>query len=784
MSFEIFLVLSILFIALVLFLTGWVRMDIVALLVVGVLATTGLVSPQEALSGFSNPAVVTTWAMFILSAGLYQTGVARVIGRYMTKMAGESEVRMIVTIMLSSGALSAFMNNIGVAALMLPVVMDMARSKGVSPSRLLMPLAFGAMLGGLVTLIGTPPNLLISFALEDAGHKAFKLFDYTPIGVAVLLSGIAFIALVGRHFLPRRDALAEAGREHEKKITTSFAIQERAFMLSVGPASALAGKTLAESRLRAGLGLNVLSVIRGGTKLLDPGPDTILRVHDKLHVQGRIEALKAMKHWEVMLPQEMGMDAHKLLQNDLKIFEATLHEKSSLPGKRLQDTDFRKRLGINVLAVIKSTGTEFNMLHDRLIDKKDILLLQGPEDRLEVLKKEEQIANIKTVEADVLISKYKLQDIIFIMQVSDDAALFERAISESQIGSAFGLTVLGTFQQNSTLQPYFPGTEIHTGDRLLVKGNVEDLPLLQGLKELIILDETLPEIRSLESDEIQMAETVLAPRSLIAGRTLREINFRKKYGVTVLAIWREGRAHRTNIHNLPLRFGDSLLLYGRRDLLELMAEDADFIMLTEMVKQPRRTGKALTSVFIMVGILSSVILGLLPIAIAAVIGIALMVLSGCIRMEEAYRAIDWRAVFLIAGMLPMGIAMHQSGAATMIAGIVIDTLGQFGPWGIIAGLYLMTTIFTIAIQPAAMVVIMSPIALEAAANFNISPQTVMMAVAIPAAAVFISPVSHAVYLLVMSPGGYRFTDYVKVGLPLTLVVMAVSMLLLPIIWPL
>ncbi len=783
MSLDIILVLAILLASLVLFITAWVRMDIVALLVVGTLAVTGLTSPQEALSGFSNPAVVTVWAMFILSAALYQTGVARIIGRHMTKLAGHNEARMIIVIMLSAGSLSAFMNNIGVAALLLPVVMDMARAKGVSPSRLLMPLAFGSMLGGLVTLIGTPPNLLISFALEDAGHDPFGLLDFTPIGLSVLLTGVAFIAFVGRHFLPKRDALGEAGREHEKRISSSYAIQERAFMLFVKPSSALVGKTLAESRLRAGLGLNVLSVSRKGSTLLDPGPDTILQGNDKLHVQGRIEALKAMKHWEVIEPKDIGLDARNLLHDDLQIFEVSLHEKSSLPGKRLQDTDFRKRLGINVLAVSRATGTERNMLHDLMLFKNDTLLLQGPPDRLEVLKKEEEIASIKLVDADTLISKYQLHNILFVMQVSDDAALFERAITESQIGSAFGLTVLGTFQEDYKLQPYFPGTEIHKNDRLLVKGNIDDLPLLQGLKELDILEETVPEIRKLESDEVQMAETVLAPRSLLAGKTLREINFRKKYGITVLAIWREGRAHRTDIHNLPLRFGDSLLLYGRRDRLTLMADESDFIMLTEMVKQPQRTGKALTSALIMAGILFSVILGLLPLAIAAVTGVALMVLSGCIRMEEAYRAIDWRAVFLIAGMLPLGIAMQKSGAASMIAGLVINTLGEFGPWGIIAGLYLMTTIFTVAIQPAAMVVIMSPIALEAATSFNISPQTVMMAVAIPAAAVFISPVSHAVHLLVMSPGGYRFIDYVKVGLPLTLVVMAVSMVLLPIFWP-
>ncbi|MDR4987598.1 MAG: SLC13 family permease [Bacteroidales bacterium] len=770
--------------ALVLFFTGWIRMDIVALLVMGALAFSGLITPQEALSGFSNQAVVTVWAMFIISAALYQTGVARIIGKQMIRIAGTGEIRLIIMIMLATGVMSAFMNNIGVAALMLPVVMDIARAKGVSPSRLLMPLAFGSLLGGLTTLIGTPPNLLISYALDDAGLRPFGLFDYSPVGFGALFAGILFMVLVGRHFLPKRDALSETGKQEEKRLSSSYALQERTFLLHVKPSSRLAGKTLAESRLRAGLGLNLLSIIRGGTTLLDPGADTTIQSNDKLHVQGRKEAIQAMQHWKVLLPDQTGLDNRKLLQQKLHIFEARLAEKSTLEGKRLQDTDFRKRLGINVLAVKRAGTIERNMLHDLILQQDDAILMQGPEERMELLRKEGIIDHIRPLDTDELISAYQLHEVLFIMEVTDDAALFERAVSESQIGSAFGLTVLGTFGQQDELQPYIPGTGIREGDRLLVKGNIDDLPLLQGLKELNVLDEEVPEVQSLESDEVQMAEVVLAPRSLLAGKTLREINFRQKYGLTVLAIWREGRAYRTNLHNMPLRFGEALLLYGKKEKLEIIGSEPDFIMLTEMASRPLRTGKALTSALVMAAILIPVLLGLVPLAIAAVIGIALMVLTGCLRMEEAYRAIEWRAVFLIAGMLPLGIAMQETGAAAMLAEGVVNVFGRFGPWGVIGGLYLLTAISTIAIHPAALVVIMSPIALEAAESFSISPHTLMMAIAIAAAACFMSPLSHPANLLVMGPGGYRFVDYIKVGLPLTLVVMLVSMLLLPIFWPL
>ncbi len=781
---EIILVFSILGAAILLFFTGWLRMDIVALLVLVVLAFTGLITPYEALDGFSNPAVVTVWAMFILSAALYQTGVAKIIGRYVLHISGTGEGSLIALIMLSSGLLSAFMNNIGVAALMLPVVMDMARSKGIPPSRLLLPLAYGTMLGGLTTLIGTPPNLLISYALENSGHRPFMLFDYTPIGFAALLAGTLFMTLIGRHLLPKRDAISETKKHQALKSAASYDLQKRSFLLKVNPASSLNGKTLAESRLRAGLGLNVLSVSRRTGTILDPGPNTKIEGNDKLHVQGNIEALKAMKHWEIMLPSEPGTEVRKWLTNDLQIAEVSLSKQSTLPGKRLQDTDFRKRLGVNVLAVKRKEGIEKTMLHDLIIREDDILLLQGPRKRLDILESEGEITAIKKTTAELLTDTYLLHDDLFVMDIGDDAKLFEKSVAESQIGSAFGLTAIGIFDPENKLKPYAPGSSVEPGDRLLVKGNVHDLPLLQGLKELELIEEKVPEIQQLESDEVQMAEVILAPRSLLAGKTLREINFRQKYGLTVLAIWREGHAHRINLHNMPLQFGEALLLYGRRDKLELINSEPDFILLTEMDATPLRTDKALNAALVMAAILIPVLFGVVPLAIAAVAGIALMVLTGCLKMEEAYRAIEWRSVFLIAGMLPLGTAMQQTGAASLMANGVMSVFGPFGPWAMIAGLYLLTATLTIAIHPAALVVIMSPVALEASASLGISPQTTMMAIAIAAAAVFMSPVSHAANLLVMGPGGYRFSDYIKLGLPMTLIVMAVAMLLLPVIWPL
>lgn len=784
MSLDIILVFAILGMALFLFFSGLVRMDVVALLVLGTLAITGLVSPAEALAGFSNPAVITVWAMFILSASLYQTGVARILGRHVLRLAGKSETGLVVTIMLTSGFLSAFMNNIGVAALMLPVVMDIARSTQTPPSRLLMPLAYGCLLGGLTTLIGTPPNLLVSYALEDGGHRGFQLFDYSPVGIGAVIAGITFVALVGRHFLPRRDNIRDTRRESRQALEASYALEERTFLVKVRKGSGLSGRTLAECRLRAALGINVLWIKRaGGGTIMDPGPDTLLREGDKLFVQGRREALQAISEWKVILPEQGGIDTRKLLGYRLNVCEAKLTENSGLLNRELGQEEMQRHLKVNVLAIRKSDRSIRPPFSKAVIDPGDLLLLQGQPDALSSLEQEEKIMDKREVEGRELIEVFRLHEELFIMEITGDSELFDKASEKTQLGGAFGLSVLGIIRSGDHIHIPEPGESFLPGDRLLVQGSIENLELLRGLMDVELLSEKTPGSETLESEDVQMAEVVLAPRSLMAGKTLKEINFRKKYGLTVLAIWREGRAYRTNLHNYSLRFGEALLVYGKREKIDMLSSESDLILLTESTQPVFRTHKALTSALIMGGLLIPVLLGFIPLAISAVIGVAMMVLTGCLKMEEAYRAIEWRSVFLIAGLLPLGAAMQQTGAAALIAGSVVNTLGDFGPWGIIVGLYVLTSLGTLAIPPAALVVIMSPIALQAAETYHISPHSLMMAIAMAAAASFLSPVSHPANLLVMGPGGYRFSDYLKMGLPLALIVMVTVLLLLPVFWP-
>ncbi len=323
---------------------------------------------------------------------------------------------------------------------------------------------------------------------------------------------------------------------------------------------------------------------------------------------------------------------------------------------------------------------------------------------------------------------------------------------------------------------------IEAGDRLLVEGSPDDIETLRGLRGLIVDTERPIDMDMLESGRVGMAGVVLSPTSTLDGKTLRQLHFRDKYGLSVLAIWRGGTPHRSNLRNFPLKFGDALLLHGPRDRLRVLGSEPDFLVLTQEAQEEPRISKAPVAALIMAAVLVPVIVGWIPIAIAAVIGATAMVLTRCLTMEEAYRYIEWRAVFLIAGMLPLGIAMEQSGTAAFIAGQVVDLVGQAGTAAVITALFALTAATSQIMPNAAVTVLMAPIAINTAADLGISAHALAMVIAISASASFLSPVAHPANSLVMGPGGYKFSDYLRVGLPLTAVVLIVTLILLPIIW--
>ena len=781
---DIAIVLSLLAVAVVFLVTEWIPMEVTALLSLGAVALIGLVSPVEALSGFSNPAVVTVWAVFILSGGLTRTGVANVIGHFVLRLAGNSESRMIVVIMTTAGVMSAIMNNVAVAALMLPVVMDIARHTARPPSRLLMPLAYGSLLGGLTTQIGTPPNILVSDALRDAGLRAFTFFDFTPVGLIVMFTGIAFMTFIGRHLLPQRDVVKDSSGAKKVDWQTQYDLQERLFHIRVPADSILINKTLAQIRLSSVLGWNVIGITRSDRTMLAPGPADTLRADDRLTVEGRIENLSELKNWHQLNVEEGGIDLQEPYSDDIKIAEVSLPGNSRFAGSTLNSIGFRGLFGVNVLAIRRNDSIKRTNLQDEPLLRGDMLLIAGSDERLAEFKNTPGFDQFRYVARSELTEVYNLHERLMVMGVPPDSALVGKSLKESRLGDTLGSRVLGILRGKNPIIMPEPQEILQADDRLVVEGRLSDFEILRGIEELVIERRTQPAMETLVSGNVGLVEAILSPHTTLVGKTLRQINFREKYGLNVLALWRKGQAHRSNLRDLDLQFGDALLLLGPRQKLQLLGREPDFIVLTETAQEELRREKMKISLLIMGGILLPVILGWVPIYIAAVVGAALMVLFGCLTMEEAYRQIEWKAVFLIAGMLPLGTALDQTGAARLIAEGVVALVGPFGPKAVMFGMVALTFIATCFVPTAALVVLMAPIALNTATNMGLSPYAFMMAVAMAASASFTTPISHPANILVMGPGGYRFADYLKVGGLLTLVILVVLMVALPVFWPL
>ncbi|MCH7228868.1 SLC13 family permease [Haloferula sp. A504] len=771
---EIIAVLLILAVSLVLFVTEKLRMDVVALLVLGTLGVSGLVTLEEALAGFSNPAVVTVWAMFILSAGLSATGVADFIGQRVLRLAGKGEVRMILVIMLTTGVLSAFMNNIGVAALMLPVVMDIARRTGTPPSRLLMPMAYSSLLGGLTTLIGTPPNLVASTALRQAGLEGFELFEFAPIGVPALVGGALFIALVGRHLLPAKMPEGMGGEAAKAGLQFAYGLEERRFGLRIGEGSPLHGRKLRGSGLSATLGLTVLSVRRGHETFGDLGPDFVLESGDILSAQGRIDEFREFLGWQA-LEMASGDEILQVLSSEkLAVVNATVAPRSELVGLTVEEAGFRARFGAHIVAVRRPGKVIRDDLSKVPLKAGDVLTLDGPREPLGKLGGSEAFSEVQMVSQEHLSDIYPDSDSLIELMLPPDSRLAGMTVARSGLGETLGLRIIGIARRGGSI--LFPDADevFEPGDQLLVLGKPEGLELMRAIQSLELLEDdgeggSMEELGETEG----IAEVTFSPRSTLPGRTPKELDFRQRYGLQVLSIWRRGRSWRSHLRHMPLEFGDALLLRGPREQVEKLADDPDFVVLTRMAygDQARaEPGKAVLSAVLMLAVVGLVLAGVLPIAIAAVAGAAVMLATRCLTMEDAYRAIDWKSVFLIAGMIPLGTAMESSGAAHWIAGGVSGAMEPLGLWGILLGIYLLTAAATTIVPTTALVLIMAPIAIGTSAEMGIDPKLLMMGVAMAASASFTSPISHPANVLVMGPGGYRFVDYVKMGVVLALVV--------------
>jgi di/tricarboxylate transporter len=789
MTYEMVLVLAILAVAVFFLITEWLPMEVVALLVLSSIAITGLVKPVSALSGFSNPAVITVWAVFILSGGLTRTGVANIIGRLVLRLSGRREASIIAVVMLAGGIMSAFMNNVAVAALLLPVVMDIARQTGNAPSRLMMPLAYGTLLGGLTTKIGTPPNLLVSEFLRENNLESFGLFDFTPVGVIVMLAGIGFMVLIGRHLLPRRNIADEYSNAAQAQHKKEYFLKEQMFSLLVPPGTTIQGKSLAETRLGTLFGLNVVAIKRKDRTILAPSPSEILHQGDALTVEGSSEQVDRLKsfieNWHKLKFEKVD-DAHDLnLPKAAQVAEIRLSSNSFLVDKTLRDFGFRSQFEINVLAIKRSSEVMIKNVKDIVLKADDILLIQGAEGALEKVKLDDRFEDYRFCTPDRLIDVYKLHESLMTVTLPEGAIIEGKTLEESRLGLALGIRVLSITRGGTTISTPGPRDKLLSGDILLLKGSAEALSILKNLSELKVDSQKPIDIEELEAEDVGMIEAILHPHSKIAGQSLRKLRFREKYGLNVLSIWRKGQAHRQEfLADMALEVGDAMLLYGPREKFSLLGSEPDFLVLTESVQEIPNYKKAKISILIMLCAVLPAVLNLIPIYISTLIGASLMVITGCLTMTEAHRSVEWKGIILIAGMLPLGAALDGTGTAQYLANLVVSAVGAYGPLAVMGGLMALTFLATCVIPTAALVVLLGPIVLNTAAGMGVSQHAMIMAVAVSASASFMTPISHPANIMVMGPGGYKFSDYLKAGVPLTVMILVLVMVILPIFWPL
>jgi len=783
MSFDMLVVTLILVLTLILLVTEWLRVDLLALFVLSALALTGVVSSEKLFFGFSNHAVITIWAMYILSDGLVRTGSTEPISRMIIRLSGNIESRAIIVIMLTSGFLSAFMNNIGVAALMLPVVVEFTRRTEILPSRLLMPLAFGCLLGGLITMIGTPPNLLVSEFMHHQGLNSFGMFDYAPVGILVLILGTLFMAFIGRHLLPNNPPILDTSYHTQKELVSQYGLQERTFVMSLKPGSVLVGKRLQETQLNTAAGLIVVCLIRNGQANFQPMGTTILGANDRLMVQGKLERFNAFKAWSELIIERESTVLNELVNEKVSLSEIEISRDSLLIDNTLDYHTLYRRFGVNVLAIRRASmlrRTKLSSLHLRAGDK---LLIQGDIEAIESLSRSSEFVNLQPLSQNQMEEIYHLKERLFVLRIPADSAIAGQSLGSSRIGDAFDFRILGIFRDgNIELMPA-PDYELADRDLLLVQGLPQHLEVLRGLQELKIENSTANPVQIVNSDEIALMELALAPRSDYAGQLVADIEFKEKYGVQLLAIWCKNEVHRTDFNDVELQNGDAVVVMGTKEKLKILYEDKNFIPLTKIAFEDFDSSKAKIATSIMALVVIFGISGYVPFSICALFGAALMVATNCLTMDNAYKSIDWRVVFLIAGMLPLGSALQETGLTDVLAQQLTTVSNSLGFYGILFSLFFLTSIMTLFIPTAALVVVIAPIAYDLALKLGLSPEPLIMTVAVAASASLASPIAHPANILVMVPGGYRFIDYVKVGFPLTFLVFLIAAIIIPLIWP-
>ncbi len=615
-----------------LFLWGRLRHDVVALAALMACVVTGLVPAADAFAGFGHPAVITVACVLVLSYGLQQSGaVDRLARNILPRNAGR--IATLGALMGLGALLSGFMNNVGAMALLMPIAMQVSGRLDLTPGQVLMPLAFGTILGGMTTLVGTPPNLIVSGFRADAGLAHFGMFDFAPVGVSVAVLGVIFVVVIGWRLVPARKASGTEGFE-----TGAYLTEVRV------PAKAKAiGMTLRQIETdMSGADAQIVGLIRNEVKMIAPHGGRRLREGDILMLEADVEGLAEA----------------------LSAFGIKLEEQGSSSG--------RGEAG----------------------DKGATSKAEDAADRGKAAKSAGKDKDSKDEKND------KDED--------------------------------------------------------------------EGRRE----------------DDIVLRELAVLPGSSIVGRSASDMHLRSRYGLNLLAVAREGRRPRARLRTLKIKSGDLLLMQGPADVLADFANDTGCVPLGERDLRIPDARMAVLSTAIMGGAIALVTFGVLPAAAAFALGVLASMVLRTVPPREVYTAIDWPVIVLLAALIPVAGAMEQTGAADVLARVLVDSVAQGNAIAALGVILVVTMFLSDVMNNAATAAVMCPIALGIAATLGVNPDSFLMAVAIGASCAFLTPIGHQNNTLILGPGGFRFSDYWRLGLPLEVLVVAVSLPLLLIVWPL
>jgi di/tricarboxylate transporter len=634
------MIFAILALTMGLFLWGRLRHDVVALAALMATVVTGLVPAADAFAGFGHPAVITVACILVLSHGLQQSGAIDGVARnILPRDAGR--IATLGALMGVGALLSGFMNNVGAMALLMPIAIQASARLDMTPGQVLMPLAFGTILGGMTTLVGTPPNLIVSGFRADAGLGQFGMFDFTPVGLSVALAGLVFVTLLGWRLVPARKASTGAGFE-----TGAYLTEVR-----VPAKSKAVGLTLRqiESQLE-GAEAQIVALIRNEVKMNAPHGGRRIKAEDILMLEADVDGLsEALSAFGIKLEQQ-GASSDKDQKDEAKA-----------PSS----------------AEVKAAGAKLDPVTAKAILDEEVSEAEDPEADPEV--EEEEIR--------------RDEDIV--------------------------------------------------------------------LRELAVL-----------------------PASIIVGRSARELRLRSRFGLNLLAVAREGRRPRERLRTLKLKSGDLLLMQGPAEVLSDFANESGCVPLGERELKIPDTRMAIMSMAIMGGAIALVTFGLLPAAAAFALGVLASMVLRTVPPREVYTAIDWPVVVLLAALIPVAGAMEQTGAAGVMAQFLVETVAQGNAIAALAVILIVTMFLSDVMNNAATAAVMCPIALGIAASLGVNADSFLMAVAIGASCAFLTPIGHQNNTLILGPGGFNFGDYWRLGLPLELLVVAVSLPMLLIVWPL